>query len=40
MKLDFNSFYNAIRPKAGNDTWLLQGQTDVSVPGLVFEEKR
>jgi hypothetical protein len=24
MRLDFNAFYNAIRPKAGNDTWLLQ----------------
>jgi hypothetical protein len=24
IKLDFNAFYNAIRPKAGNDTWLLQ----------------
>lgn len=24
MKLDFNAFYNGIRPKAGNDTWLLQ----------------
>ena len=24
MKLYFNAFYNAIRPKVGNDTWLLQ----------------
>jgi hypothetical protein len=22
MKVDFNAFYNAIRPKTGNDTWL------------------
>jgi hypothetical protein len=24
MKLDFDAYYNAIRPKAGNETWLLQ----------------
>lgn len=24
MKIDFDAYYNAIRPKAGNETWLLQ----------------
>ena len=24
IKLDFDAYYNAIRPKAGNETWLLQ----------------
>ena len=24
LKLDFDAYYNAIRPKAGNDNWLLQ----------------
>jgi hypothetical protein len=24
LKLDFDAYYNAIRPKAANDTWLLQ----------------
>jgi hypothetical protein len=24
MELDFNTFYNAIRPTDGNDGWLLQ----------------
>ena len=23
MKLDFDTYYNAVRPKAGNQTWLL-----------------
>lgn len=24
VRLDFDTRYNAIRPKAGNETWLLQ----------------
>jgi hypothetical protein len=24
IKLDVDAYYNAIRPKAGNETWLLQ----------------
>jgi hypothetical protein len=24
LKLDFDAYYNAIRPKADQDTWLLQ----------------
>jgi hypothetical protein len=24
MKLDLDAYYNAIRPKAANETWLLQ----------------
>jgi len=32
MKLDFNAFYNAIRPKAGNDTWLLQVKLTFQFP--------
>jgi hypothetical protein len=24
IKLDLDAYYNAIRPKVGNDTWLLQ----------------
>jgi len=32
MKLDFNAFYNAIRPKAGNDIWLLQVKVTFQFP--------
>jgi hypothetical protein len=32
MKLDFNAFYNAIRPKAGNDIWLLQVKLTFQFP--------
>jgi hypothetical protein len=32
MKLDFNTFYDAIRPKAGNDTWLLQVKLTFQFP--------
>jgi hypothetical protein len=32
MKLDFNAFYNAIRPKAVNDTWLLQVKLTFQFP--------
>ena len=32
MKLDFNAFYIAIRPKAGNDTWLLQVKLTFQFP--------
>jgi hypothetical protein len=32
MKLDFNAFYNAIRPTAGNDTWLLQVKLTFQFP--------
>jgi hypothetical protein len=32
MKLDLNAFYNAIRPKAGNDTWLLQVKLTFQFP--------
>ena len=26
MKLELDAYYNAIRPKAGNETWLLQAK--------------
>jgi hypothetical protein len=32
MKLDFNAFYNAIRPKAANETWLLQVKLTFQFP--------
>jgi hypothetical protein len=32
MKLDFSAFYNAIRPKAGNDTWPLQVKLTFQFP--------
>jgi len=32
MKLDFNAFYNAVRPKAGNETWLLQVKLTFQFP--------
>ena len=32
MKLDFSAYYNAIRPKAGNDTWLLQVKLTFQFP--------
>jgi hypothetical protein len=32
MKLELNAFYNAIRPKAGNDTWLLQVKLTFQFP--------
>jgi hypothetical protein len=32
MKLDFNAFYHAIRPKAGNETWLLQVKLTFQFP--------
>src|SRR5262249_42095112 len=41
MKLDFNAFYNAIRPKAGNDTWLLQVKLTFQFPAcnpLIFQK--
>jgi len=33
MKLDFSTYYNAVRPKAGNDTWLLQVKLTFQFPG-------
>jgi len=32
MKLDFDAYYNAIRPKAGNETWLLQAKLTFQFP--------
>ena len=32
VKLDFNASYNAIRPTAGNDTWLLQVKLTFQFP--------
>ena len=32
VKLDFDAYYNAIRPKAGNDTWLLQVKLTFQFP--------
>jgi hypothetical protein len=32
MKLDLNAFYNAIRAKVGNDTWLLQVKLTFQFP--------
>ena len=32
MKLDFNAFYNTVRPKAGSDTWLLQVKLTFQFP--------
>jgi hypothetical protein len=46
MKLDFSAYYNAIRPKAGNDTWLLQVKLTFQVPNygrepaIIREEER
>jgi hypothetical protein len=34
MKLDFDAYYNAIRPKAGNDTWLLKVKLTFQFPDL------
>jgi hypothetical protein len=32
MKLDFNAYYNDMRAKAGNDTWLLQVKLTFQIP--------
>jgi hypothetical protein len=32
MKLDFDAFYNAIRPTAANETWLLQVKLTFQFP--------
>jgi hypothetical protein len=32
MKLDLDAYYNVIRPKAGNDTWLLQATLSFQFP--------
>ena len=32
IKLDFDAYYNAIRPKAGNETWLLQVKLTFQFP--------
>jgi hypothetical protein len=32
MKLDLDAYYNAIRPKAANDTWLLQATLTLLFP--------
>jgi hypothetical protein len=32
MKLDFKAFYNANRPKGGNDTWPLQVKLTFQFP--------
>jgi len=32
MKLDLDAYYNAIRPKAGNETWLLQATVTFQFP--------
>ena len=32
MKLDLDAYYNAIRPKAGNETWLLQAKLTFVFP--------
>ena len=32
MKLELDAYYNAIRPKAGNDTWLLQATVTFQFP--------
>jgi len=32
MKLDFDAYYNAVRPKAGNETWLLQVKLTFQFP--------
>ena len=33
IKLDLDAYYNAIRPKAGNETWLLQVTLTLSFSG-------
>ena len=32
MKLDLDAYYNAIRPKAGNETWLLRAKLTFVFP--------
>jgi len=32
LKLDFDAYYNAVRPKAGNETWLLQAKLTFQFP--------
>jgi len=32
IKLDLDAYYNAIRPKAGNETWLLQVKLTFQFP--------
>ena len=32
IKLDFDAYYNAIRPKTGNETWLLQVKLTFQAP--------
>jgi hypothetical protein len=32
MKLELDAYYNAIRPKAGNETWLLQAKLTFVFP--------
>jgi len=32
VKVDFNACYNAIRPKAGNETWLLGVKLTFQLP--------
>jgi hypothetical protein len=32
VKLDLDAYYNAIRPKAANDTWLLHATLTLQFP--------
>ena len=32
MKLELDAYYNAVRPKAGNETWLLQAKLTFQFP--------
>ena len=32
IKLDLDAYYNALRPKAGNETWLLQVTVTLQFP--------
>ena len=40
VKVDFNTFYNAIRPKAGNDTWLPQVKLTFQFPDSAQTQRR
>jgi hypothetical protein len=32
LKVDFDAYYNAVRPKAGQETWLLQVKLTFQFP--------
>jgi hypothetical protein len=32
IRLDLDAYYNGIRPKAGNETWLLQAKVTLLFP--------